>query len=840
MIDGNSLLNRAFYAMTVFTTSDGLPTNGIFGFIKLLIKIFEDEKPEYLAIAFDVHAPTFRHKMFDGYKGTRRPMPEELVKQVPILKQALQTMGICTVEKEGYEADDLIGTLTCKFPGVEKYVYTGDRDSYQLVKEGVTVCFTRKGVSDLERLTADNFVEKVGLMPHQIIDEKALMGDKSDNIPGVRGIGPKSALELLNEYQTLDNVYAHLEDISAPVRKKLEADRDMAMLSYRLATIDTDVPIDLSLESCRLNLPFPEEARDFFAKLEFRSLLDSPYFPKLKIESYPVVRPTDLEEFTRFLDSVSEFSFCTDGNNNYHFFADGTEYILPLKENILSDGYYQTDLIPHFKKIFSGRAKAIVADLKGVAREFDGIGVEFTCPAEDVMLLRYLSDSNLRPVSVEELAKSYTVSEENVAAAVHRCYTETVKKLEGSKELELYYNLELPLVWVLFDMERTGVRVDENKFPEFSDRFQAMIGELCGQIYKEAGKEFNVNSPVQLSEVLFETLKLKHQGAKRNAKGSFSTGADVLEKLSEEHEIARLILRYREIQKLQSTYIDGFRPLIRNGRVHTTYNQMLTSTGRLSSANPNIQNIPVRREEGRELRKLFVPSEGNVLIDADYSQIELRLLAHYTQSPPLVRAYNSGEDIHAATASLVFGVPLGEVTPELRRRAKAVNFGIIYGISAYGLAKDLNISAAEASGYIDEYFAKYPEVREFMNENVRCAKENGYVMTIFGRKRYIPELKSSNYNMRQFGERAAMNMPLQGSSADIIKIAMIRVYKRLKEEGLKSKLILQVHDELVLDAPVGESEYAKRLLKEEMEGAAQLNVPLAVEVSQGANWYEAK
>ncbi len=840
LVDGNSLLNRAFYAMSIFTTKDGMPTNGIFGFVKLVFKIIETVSPEYLVVAFDLHAPTFRHKMFEAYKGTRKPMPEELVRQVPVLKELLAAMDIRCVELEGYEADDLIGTLSRRFNGVDSYIYTGDRDSYQLVNEHVNVCFTKKGVTDIEFLTKENFYAKVGLEPWQIIEEKSLTGDSSDNIPGVRGIGPKTALELLKSYGDLDNIYAHISELSPVLQKKLTEGEESARLSHTLATIDTQAPIDVTLESCRLKVPFPEKARDYFAKLEFRSMVDSEYFHTEKKKAVTVVYTSSADDFLRLIPENIEFSFYL-GKKDCHILINDKEYIFRIKENILEEGVFFDELTPVFTKLFSEGNTAVVADFKALAHQFDQIGIPIRCKIEDVSILRYLVDSNLRVLTPSDFVKDYALSDENSAYALKLAHEEAIKKTAGRPEEKLYHELELPLSYVLLDMERYGVRVDAERFPEFSEKFKRELTELSTKIYDLAGVDnFNINSPYQLSEVLFDKLALDPKGAKRNSRGGYSTSADVLDQLAESHEIVRLILRYREIQKLQSTYIDGIRPLVTAGIVHTTYNQTMTTTGRISSANPNLQNIPVRTNEGRELRKLFVPRAGNVFVDADYSQIELRLLAHFSGCKVLVDAYRKGEDIHAATAALVFGVPLAEVTPAMRRKAKSVNFGIIYGMSAFGLSKDINCSQQEAQSYINKYFESHPEVKAYMDENVRFAKANGYVMTILGRKRYIPELKSANYNQRLFGERAAMNMPLQGSAADIIKLAMLGVARRLKEEGLSSRLVLQVHDELILDAPVTEAEQVKNLLEEEMQNAMKLDVPLVAEASVGKSWYDAK
>lgn len=841
LIDGNSLLNRAYYAMAVFSTKDGLPTNGIFGFVKLLFKILEDEKPRYLVVTFDVHEPTFRHKMYADYKATRKPMPEDLVVQVPVLKELLTAMGIRILEKAGYEADDLIGTLSRAFPETETLIYTGDRDSYQLIDEHTSVCMTRRGVSDVDRLTQDNFYIKEGITPAQVIDLKALMGDSSDNIPGVKGIGPKGALSLLQQYRTLDGVYAHLEDISTSVQRKLCENRETAYLSRTLATIDTHVPIELSLEECELHLPFPEKAREAFAKLEFRSLVESDYFPERQKTNIELVDCTqaDLNALTKTFAQLCEFSFSLE-EEGIHI-SDGTrEYLFRLRDNFLVPGFFLSELKSLLEALFSAGKRAILTDIKATAHFLDEIGVSLACEAEDLSLLRYLSDSNLRPSAAKDLAKDYSIPAENCAYALLVAYRDALQR-NREEDKKLYRELELPLAYVLLDMERTGVRVDMSKFPVFSERFKAEMDALSKRIFELAGvTSFNLNSPFQLSEILFEKLGYSARGFKKNIRGGYSTSADVLEKLAQEHEIARLILKYREVQKLQSTYVDGIRPLVKGDIIHTTYYQTMTTTGRLSSANPNLQNIPVRTEAGRELRKLFIAREGNVFVDADYSQIELRLLAHFSGCKVLAQAYRTGQDVHAATAEKIFHVPQKEVTPDLRRRAKTINFGIIYGMSAFGLAKDLNCSTEEAQNYISAYFATHPEVKEYMDENIRKAREDGFVTTILGRRRYIPELKSGNYNQRTFGERAAMNMPLQGSAADIIKIAMLRVADRLKRENMRAKLVLQVHDELILDTPEEETEAAKQVLKEEMEHAFTLNVPLIAEVSTGKSWYDAK
>ena len=836
LIDGNSLMNRAFYAINGFTTKDGFPTNAIFGFVKFIFKILEEEKPDYLGVAFDLHAPTFRHKMYGEYKGTRTPTPEALVMQFPALKEVLRAMRIRYVELEGYEADDLIGTLSRAYEGVASVIYTGDRDSYQLVNEAVSVCFTKRGVTETERLTNENFFEKVGLTPAQIVEEKALMGDASDNIPGVPGIGPKTALSLLQKYGTVKGVYEHLDELAAGLKKRLIEGEASARLSHTLARIDTNVPLPIPLEEFSVHVPFSAEARAALDKLEFRTLVHSSLFEEYERSDAETVTLPDPDAFRSAFQAAESFAFAEDKEGGTHVCIGDTEYIFPCKKTLLDPGYFPEEAAGLFAPLFAEDKRAVVDDYKALLHRYAPVPVS---TVEDVGLLSYLLNSGRKAATAEDFAREYALPPSNCAYALMRGFKDALRAADEDS-MRLYRELELPLSRVLYEMEETGVRVDEEKFPEFSARYASEMETLTKRIYALAGCEFNLNSSMKLSEVLFEKLGYSTKGVKKTARGDYSTNAEVLEQLAGEHEIARLILRYREIQKLRSTYIDGIRPLIRDGIVHTTYNQTMTTTGRLSSANPNLQNIPVRREEGRELRKLFIAREGNVLVDADYSQIELRLLAHFSGAKLLRKAYHEGKDIHAATASLIFKVPPEQVTPELRRRAKAVNFGIIYGISAYGLSKDLGCSASEAQSYIDGYFATYPEVRDYMDGNVRRAREDGYVTTILGRKRYMPELKSSSYTTRSFGERAAMNMPLQGSSADIIKLAMLAVDRRLKREGLSAKLVLQVHDELILDAPKEEAERTAAVLKEEMENAVTLEVPLIADVNTGRSWYDAK
>lgn len=844
LIDGNSLLNRAFYATPVFSTRDGRPTNAIFGFIKLLFKVLSDVKPQYLIVAFDLKAPTFRHKMFDGYKATRKPMPDELAAQVEPLKELLAEMHIAMCSKEGLEADDIIGTLSNKFD-VHSYIYTGDRDSYQLVDEKTDVCFTRKGVSDLIKLNAGNFRAEVGLDPAQIVDLKALMGDKSDNIPGVPGIGEKTARGLIEKYGSLDGVYANLGEIKGAVKTKLEDNRQSAYLSYKLAKIDRNCDIDIDISVCTPPQRFSAAVKKMFSAFEFRSLLKEDIFEEVNGAeegsiNYPeLIKDSSAEQFFAAAKAADGRYFVVFGDCCLHVWFGKEEHELSLCASLLDDYLDHGQFVSCLKFLFSDDTNTVIIDdFKSAMHSLAGFGVECRCKFEDLSLIVYLCGES-GGETLKKLCDNRMLDYNCRAFCVGMLYEEYKKSLEESGCMRLYEEIEKPLVKVLYDMETEGVTVSSDELEKLGKKYSAIIAELTAEIHADCGCEFNINSPSQLGEVLFEKLGLK--SGKRGRNGKYSTNADILEKLAEENPVAGKVLRFRFYQKLLSTYIDGMRPFIgKDGLIHTTYNQTITATGRLSSANPNLQNIPVREEEGKELRKVFIPRSGNVFIDADYSQIELRLLAHFSGCKELIQAYNEGKDIHSITASQVFGVAPEDVTPKMRREAKAVNFGIIYGISEYGLARNLGIPFSTAKEYIERYFATYSAVKDYMNANVEFAREHGYVSTLTGRRRFIPELKSANVNIRQFGERAAMNMPLQGSSADIIKIAMINVERRLQSEGLHAKLILQVHDELVLDCPLEEKDRAAELLQHEMENAVKLEVPLTVEVHSGNNWYDAK
>lgn len=846
LIDGNSLLNRAFYATPVFSTSSGQPTNAIFGFTKLMLKIISDVRPEYFVVTFDLKAPTFRHKMYDGYKATRSPMPEELASQVKPLKSLLSAMNIAMCEQEGVEADDLIGTLSKKF-NVHSYIYTGDRDSFQLVDERTDVYYTKRGVSDLLKLSVDNFESEIGLKPSAIVDLKALMGDKSDNIPGVNGIGETSARKLLGEFGSLDGVYENIDAISsASLRKKLIEGKDSAYMSYELATIKRDCEVGLTLESCATPKSYSAEVKELFKTFEFKSLLSVINFDE-SAETvgteriYPeLIVLKSGEKFQQVCNQTGTF-FIDFLANGAKIYVNGKLYEVNYDADDLFCKFSLVQFVECLKAVFENKEnKVVLYDYKQFLHAYADSGITVKCDIDDIAVMHYLCDYFNDSKNAQELCASKGFDAKYSAFAFSEIYKEYQETLIKDGIGGLYNDIEKPLIDVLYDMEVTGVRVDTSQLEALGASYSDKINGLSDKIYELCGCRFNINSPTQLGEVLFNKLGLK--SGKKNKSGKYSTSADILESLADESEVVRLILNYRMYQKLFSTYAEGLKPLIdkKTQLIHTTFNNMITTTGRLSSANPNLQNIPVREEEGREIRKVFIPREGNILIDADYSQIELRLLAHFSGCKELVAAYNNDEDVHAVTASQVFGVPLSEVTSKMRRAAKAVNFGIIYGISEFGLSKNIGVSVKTAKEYIETYFKHYSAVKEYMESNVEFARKNGYVATLTGRKRYIREINSSNYNMRQFGERAAMNMPLQGSSADIIKIAMVNIYKRLNEKGLKTKLILQVHDELILDAPECEKEVAAEILKYEMENAVKLNVPLKVEVHCGKNWYEAK
>lgn len=852
LIDGNSLINRAFYATPLLTAKDGTPTNAVYAFVNMLVKLISDVKPKYILVAFDRKEPTFRHKMYAEYKGTRKPMPEELRPQVDLLKNVLDVMGIARYEQPGIEADDILGTLSRKF-NAESLIVTGDKDSFQLVNEHTSVYFTKRGISDVEIYDINNFSDKTGLNPPQIIDLKSLMGDSSDNIPGVSGVGEKTALNLVKTYGTLEKLYNNVDSLTGKLKEKIESSKEIAELSKTLATIDTAVSIPLELAQTTYKYPFSQEVKEIFTRLDFKNLIkrdnlfsgeriDKPsdeatHTKERKAQLYKLGRNESLPEFkaeqTISVVFLKDF-FVSDGEN---------EYLLKIPENFFDEGLSFEDCVSILKPIFAIEKRRIILwSKKAFKTELKDSGIEFKAFLEDVSIMKYLADFSGKDDSLTDVIKEYNLDENTPATSLFNLYEIIGDKLKKEGLIDLYADLELPLNDVLFDMEQAGFKVDREALSAMSADYEKRIDLLNSEVISLAEESFNVNSPKQLGAILFEKLGLKSR--KRNkTKTGYSTGADILESMKDEHPIIPAILEYRRIQKLYSTYVKGFEPLIdkKTGLVHTCFNQTLTSTGRLSSKEPNLQNIPVRDKEGREIRKIFISSfDGGKIAGADYSQIELRLLAHFSGCEPLINAFKSGGDIHALTASQVFGVPLENVTKEMRQSAKAVNFGIIYGISDYGLAEQLKISPKRAGEYIKKYFEMYPSVKEYMDKNVEFARKNGYVQTLLGRKRYIREINSPNFNMRSFGERAAMNMPLQGTAADIIKIAMIKVHKRFAEAALKSKLILQVHDELIVDAAPDEVDEVLKILKEEMQSAVTLSVPLTVEMECGDRWFDAK
>ena len=850
LIDGNSILYRAFYATPYFATSKGVQTNAVYGFLNMLLKITTDIAPTHMLVAFDRKEPTYRHKMYDGYKATRKPMPEELVPQVDLIKRTLNELKIKTFEQAGLEADDIIGSAA-KFFNVETIIITGDKDSFQLVDESTSVYFTRKGISDHDVYSLANFKEKTGIYPIQIIDLKACMGDSSDNIPGISGIGEKTAKSLIEQYGCIENLYEHTNELKGKLKEKVESGKDMAFLSKQLATIDVNADLNLTLNDLKFEFPFPQSARKLFSELEFNSLLKKNIFAENEQISLPdeqieknqktQIKREIINEITRDKMIIESKDYTLVFDKNVYVYSSGIEFELIIKDNFFDPGISFDNALLYLSDLFlKGNHKVIIYDKKKVRYLLNQFGFDLHCDCEDVALLKYVVDYTQKELSLNELIERADCDLKSPAYSLNCIYEKYLLELNAQKCEKVYREIELPLCDVLYDMEKAGFKVDGEALDAASEKYHRRNEQLYAQITELVGCTFNLNSPKQLGEILFDKLGLKHG---KKTKNGYSTNADVLEELEDAHPVIPLILKYRQQQKLLSTYVDGFRPLIdkKTRLIHTVFNQAVTSTGRLSSKEPNLQNIPVREEEGRELRKFFIArSESRVLVGADYSQIELRLLAHFSGCEPLIDAFNDNVDVHSLTASQVFGVEVDKVTDEQRRSAKAVNFGIIYGISDFGLAKNLKISPKVAGEYIKKYFEMYPSVREYMLNNVEFARNNGYAVTYFGRRRIIPEIKSPNYVIRSFGERAAMNMPLQGTAADIIKVAMINVYNRLKKEVPDAKLILQVHDELIVDTEQQSEQLVCSILTEEMQNAVKLSVPLTVNVASGKTWFEAK
>ena len=888
LVDGHSILNRAFFGIPDLTNSEGLHTNAVYGFLNILFKILDEEQPDYLTVAFDVHAPTFRHKMYDAYKGTRKPMAEELRQQVPLMKEMLTAMGVTIVEKEGYEADDLLGTIAkqSEAQGLEVSIVSGDRDLLQLASDHIKIRIpkTKRTGTEIEDYLAKDVVEKYQVTPLQFIDVKALMGDSADNIPGVPGIGEKTATALIVSYGSIENAHDHLEEIK-PNRAKqnLSEHYDMAQMSKELATIEIHAPIEYSLEDAKLGNLFTEEAYLMCKRLEFKNMLSR----------FDIDAPKNLAE--------EHFTFVTDKKQISDIFKKAkkaghigccllpgegiiTEQLSlfeqPKEQQVIEgmsiafseeDIYYLSagtevsaeELLEEIRELSGGQTKVSVMDLKETLK---------TLPLPendryfDASVAAYLLNPLKNDYPYEDLAKDYAglmipsktdlLGKESPVKAKQAkpeaflkyiCYMAYIpwktrdrllEELNNTGMQTLYDTIELPLVYTLSDMEKEGVHVDAEELKRYGEELAAQIAVLEKEIYEGAGETFNINSPKQLGHILFEKLEMPYG---KKTKTGYSTAADVLEKLAVEYPLVSKILEYRQLAKLKSTYADGLANFIEeDGRIHTNFQQTVTATGRLSSTDPNLQNIPIRMELGRMIRKVFLPKDGYVFVNADYSQIELRILAHMSGDEMLIQAYREAQDIHRMTASQVFHTPFEEVTDLQRRNAKAVNFGIVYGISSFGLSQDLSISKKEAQEYIERYFESYPKIKEFLDGCVEKAKKDGYSVTMFGRRRPLPEISSSNFMQRSFGERIAMNAPIQGTAADIIKIAMNRVHRRLIDEGLKSRLLLQVHDELLIEAAPDEVDEVKKILDEEMKGAADLSVELEIDTHTGKNWYEAK
>ena len=848
ILDGNSIVNRAFYGVRPLNAPDGTPTNAVYGFLAILQRMLDEQKPEAVCVCFDLKVPTFRHKACDFYKAQRKPMPEELAVQMPLLKETLDAMGIRRYEIEGYEADDILGTAAavCEKSGWDCVLVTGDKDSLQLVSDTTSVCNVKtvRGQTETILYTPESFHAEYGFAPAQMVDLKALMGDSSDNIPGVPGIGEKIALDLVRRYGTVDKIYSSIAelDIKDGVRKKLTEGEDSARQSYWLATIVRDVPLSFKPEENIWNNSYTPELYGVMKRLGFKRFIDK--WGLTESESVPTEADTSeklkeqivsdeagMDALIAAVRKAKRIAIVpTDGLDAVEI-CDG-ETVYRAQWSVAGGKYNEL-----LSTVFSAEVKKLghnIKDLMGLLMK-DKLPVEgFTF---DTALAAYLLDANDGDYSLPRISAKYLNRELDGAQAIFELYSVLDAKLDELGMTKLYYEVELPLCRVLADMEASGFYVDRKALYDFGESLNDGIAQMQAGIWAHAGHEFNINSPKQLGEVLFEELMLP---SGKKTKSGWSTNADVLEKLRGKHPIIGEILEYRMLTKLKSTYADGLLKVIApDGRIHTNFQMTVTATGRLSSTEPNLQNIPVRKKLGAQIRKMFVASPGKVLVDADYSQIELRLLAHISGDKAMQEAFLSGEDFHTVTASRVFGVPLDEVTPALRSRAKAVNFGIVYGISAFSLAQDIGVYPSEAKAYMEAYLDKYHGVRDYMKSIVEKAKADGYVDTLFARRRYLPELKSANFNVRSFGERVALNMPIQGTAADIIKIAMVNVHRHLAEEGLEAKLILQVHDELIVECPDSEAERVKEILTYEMENAAALSVPLTVDAHIGHSWAEA-
>lgn len=871
LIDGSSLIFRAFYAIRNLTTKDGVFVNGVYGFLNMYYKVLELIKPTHVFVAFDKGSKTFRHNEFADYKGTRDNAPNEITYQFGILKDLLSSMNVNYLELDEYEADDIIGTIAklAQKEGFEVDIFTGDRDYLQLVDDNILVYLTKKGISEIKLMNTESILEEYDLSPKQLIDVKALQGDSSDNIPGVKGVGEKTALKLIQEYGNLENLYENIDNLKGKLKENLVNEKDKAYLSRYLGEIFLRVPIERNIEDFEIKDVNYNEYLKKLEKLEFNSIINK-HFKDIKKEStvksnqnidFEVINFSEIFEKIKNDDEIS-IKFFSDKGYIYR-----KKFYIGIYSNFNKKAYICKDFkLSDFEKFCNLDIKIIGYDIKEELFFALKNNLEFK-NYEDVMILEYLIDSNkgnydilkvsneflnLEILDLKEMLgkgknkKTFFELEEDIifkfisqnVFAISALYDIFIEKAKENNLISLYENVEKPLVKVLADMEKTGVLVDRNKIIELNEEYSKLAYLYEQKVYELAGEVFNLNSPKQLGVILFEKIGLP---VVKKTKTGYSTDVEVLEKLSKKHEIADYILKYRSLNKLISTYLDGILEYIMDdGRVRTSFKQMITATGRLSSVDPNLQNIPIRSEEGKNIRKVFVADKNKVFIDADYSQIELRVLAHLSKDSVMIDSFKNDLDIHYKTASEVFGVPINEVTDNQRRSAKAVNFGIVYGISDYGLSKDLNITRNEARQYIDGYLNTYPSIKSYMEEIVNKAKKDGFVTTILDRKRYIPEINSKNFNIRSFGERIALNTPIQGSAADIIKLAMIKVYERLKIEKVNAKLILQIHDELIVECEESEKETVKKILKNSMENVYKLDLPLKVDICEGRNWYESK
>lgn len=865
ILDGNSLMFRAFYALPLLTNSEGLHTNALYGFTNMLIRMKEEIAPDYIVTAFDRKAPTFRHDEYKEYKAGRKKMPPELAEQFPIVKELLKMMAIDIFEIDGFEADDLIGTLA-KFAeekGIDVYIVTGDRDALQLASDHIKVIINKKGMTEKEIYDKARMINDFGVTPQEYIDVKGLMGDTSDNIPGVPGIGEKTAFKLIQQYKSIENVLSNIESISGKkIKENLLEYSEQAIFSKRLATIVTDVPVELDLESIKSKENYDAEGvRQLFFRLQFKSLVDKILVHKdekaAASEEVQFKAIREGEEFLALAENIKNTIFLIFDVENPHIYSritlqkiylheEGNNYIIDIA-SILAENAEAAKA--GLKKIFENHnIEKVCHDIKGVFTIIGKYGIEVKGLKFDTMVAAYLIDSSKGEYKIKDLIQQYLRKditgegeELNIKAAalLPKLYELFSKEIKNTGMEELFYNLEMPLIPILASMENLGFRADREKLEDIGEKFKKEIHIVQKEIYELSEEEFNINSPKQLGKILFEKLDLPVQ---KKTKTGYSTNAEVLEELNDKHPIIEKITYYRQLTKLFSTYVEGLKAVIdTDGKIHSSFNQTVTTTGRLSSTEPNLQNIPVKYEMGREIRKIFVPeNEESVILSADYSQIELRVLAHIADDENLINAFKAKVDIHTKTASEVFNVPLEEVTKTLRSNAKAVNFGIVYGIGEFSLAKDLKISRKEAKTYIDTYFKRYPNVKKYMEDIVKSAARDSYVLTIMNRRRFIPEIKATNKVVQALGERLAMNAPIQGSAADIIKLAMVKVYDKLKSRNLKSTLILQVHDELILNVYKDELEEVKSIVKEGMENVMKLSVPMEVDINLGQNWYEAK